>query len=154
MKDLKCDANYWVKTSGYVNTYTAMYRNKEGSWRINIDDRTLFISDYKLELLYGKNCVVREFDKENDTILLKDGDGIPTILMEKEGGVELFAKTLSKMKESRQVQMLLDSKDGHDFIVNYYPQSESFDITYALVKVDEGKSILVDYPLVFFNTLI
>lgn len=62
----KTDRYYWVKTNGYHASHTPMYLNTDNQWRIEINDTTLFISDYKLELLYGRGCVIREVDFNAD----------------------------------------------------------------------------------------
>lgn len=56
---------YWVKTKGYHREYSPLYFNGT-SWKISINDKDLFISTYKLELLYGRSCVIRAIDKSID----------------------------------------------------------------------------------------
>lgn len=56
---------YWVKTDGYDLKYRAFLFNGT-SWKISFQDADKFISSYKLELLFGKDCVIREVDFQND----------------------------------------------------------------------------------------
>ncbi len=53
---LQPKAYYWVKTEGYHQKHTPLYHSTDG-WRVEINDKTVFISTYKLELLFGKGCV-------------------------------------------------------------------------------------------------
>lgn len=62
---------YWIKTNGLKIKQVPFYFNGS-SWKATIDDRDLFISDYKLKLLYGKDCVLRAINEETDLIETKD----------------------------------------------------------------------------------
>tara|TARA_B100001245_G_C22756865_1_gene366349 strand:+ start:242 stop:628 length:387 start_codon:yes stop_codon:yes gene_type:complete len=56
---------YWVKVDGYDLKYRAFLFNGT-SWKISFHDSDKFISSYKLELLFGKDCVIREVNFEKD----------------------------------------------------------------------------------------
>ena len=89
------DQFYWVETNGYHQQYTPLYFNKAKQWRVEINDKTVFISEYKLELLFGRGCVKRPVDFEADKATFEEvknqngffpyicdtEDGKPTILM-------------------------------------------------------------------------
>jgi hypothetical protein len=74
-KNIKRKGNtyYWIKTEGYHSVYSPFYYNGE-SWKVEINDRTCFISDYKLELLFGKGCIDRMVDLEKDSTQFTVGD--------------------------------------------------------------------------------
>ena len=65
---MKNNAYYWIKTSGIIHKYIPMYRNHSGQWKHETLTDSNYISDYKLKLLYGKDCVVREVDFELDLV--------------------------------------------------------------------------------------
>ena len=66
MNKYKGGTFYWVRVDGYDNKYLPIYHNDSSQWRVDIYDRTVFISTYKLQLLFGKNCIQREVDLVND----------------------------------------------------------------------------------------
>lgn len=153
MRELNKDTHYWVKTNGYECNYTCIYRNADGSWRISVDDRVLFISDYKLELLYGKNCVLREFNKETDLINLSGNAKLPIEDSESEEEIRYFTNFLQTFKKKRQVQILIEQSEElcRDFIATYYPMFNAYDITYGFVKLEKGENVLDTYSLLFYN---
>lgn len=153
MKDLNNDTYYWVKTDGYLTKHTAIYRNANGQWRISIDDKVLFISDYKLSLLYGKDCVVRELKEEYDILKIKEGTSLPDYFMDTDKGLELYLKILNEYKNNKYIQMAMYSDKGSLSVVNYYPAVRAFDITYGLVPLGENETVFKDYGMVFYNPL-
>lgn len=58
---------YWVRTAGYHDEFTPLYFNKDKQFRLEYNDKTLFLSEHKLEQLFGKNCVSRKVDFTTDT---------------------------------------------------------------------------------------
>lgn len=44
-----------------------MFRNVDGNWCYDTQTTRVFISDYKLQLLHGKDCIKREVDFEKDS---------------------------------------------------------------------------------------
>lgn len=63
---MKNDIYYWIKVGGIVHKYIPMFRNFEGYWCYDQLSTRVFISDYKLQLLHGKDCIVRPVDFVND----------------------------------------------------------------------------------------
>jgi hypothetical protein len=61
---------YWVNTDGYFCKFLPLLYGNDG-WIVTSDDRTLFLSDYKLQLLFGKKCILREVNIDTD-ILTED----------------------------------------------------------------------------------
>lgn len=59
---------YWVKVDGIIHKYIPIFKNVDGEWVYKSQTTTSFISDYVLELLHGKGCVIREVDFENDVV--------------------------------------------------------------------------------------
>ena len=57
---------YWIRVDGIVHKYIPMYRNMEGDWCYDQLTTRVFISDYKLRLLHGKDCIGREVDFDRD----------------------------------------------------------------------------------------
>lgn len=66
---------YWVKTAGYHNEYLPLLYVEKG-WIVTVRDETHFLSDYKLELLFGKNCICREINKETDILSIDPEDNV------------------------------------------------------------------------------
>lgn len=62
------DKYYWVKVGGIVHKYVPIFKNIEGKWVYHSETTTSFISDYVLELLHGKGCILREVDFEKDVV--------------------------------------------------------------------------------------
>ncbi|AUR87580.1 hypothetical protein NVP1101O_169 [Vibrio phage 1.101.O._10N.261.45.C6] len=63
---------YWIKTDGIIHKYVPIYRNNWGSWCVDTESTRVFLSDYKLKLLYGSDCIDREVDFENDLVDMED----------------------------------------------------------------------------------
>lgn len=59
---------YWVKVDGIIHKYIPIFKNIDGKWVYKSESTTSFISDYVLELLHGKGCVIREVDFEKDVV--------------------------------------------------------------------------------------
>ena len=104
---------YWVKTEGYHNEYLPFYFGVDG-WRVEIVDKTVFISTYKLELLFGRGCIKREVDFDKDRSGLELGafpqpitvisqDGSECILMADHRGMLVNSIQTGTVKEGYQV---------------------------------------------------
>jgi hypothetical protein len=65
--------HYWIKTEGFESSYTPLYYGSDG-WRVEVQGKTCFISDYKLKLLFGKLSFLREVDFKHDSIKFTVGD--------------------------------------------------------------------------------
>lgn len=59
---------YWIKVDGIVHKHIPIFKNVDGKWVYKSQSTTSFISDYVLELLHGKGCILREVDFENDVV--------------------------------------------------------------------------------------
>lgn len=64
--ELKPDNYYWVEIDGYHNKHVPLYYNAMGQWRVYVLDSTRFITTYTLNLLFGKKCIKRLVDFDND----------------------------------------------------------------------------------------
>lgn len=71
---MKNNTYYWIHTKGITHEYIPMHRNHQGSWCFDTQSTRVFISDYKLELLHGKGCILREVDFEKDVEDFKSVD--------------------------------------------------------------------------------
>lgn len=65
--------HYWVKTEDFESPYTPLYYGSDG-WRVEVQGKTCFISDYKLKLLFGTLSIIREVDFKLDTLKFTVGD--------------------------------------------------------------------------------
>lgn len=66
---------WWVRTAGYHMEHSLIYLNTDNRWRVEINDKTVFITHQALERLFGKGCVVRRLDLTMD--IASDKDPLP-----------------------------------------------------------------------------
>jgi hypothetical protein len=108
--ELKPNTYYWVKNSGYHAEYIPLYFSGH-SWKLSIRDKDIFISNYKLELLYGKNCILREINHSTD--LLKEDPEISCFfpaLVESDSGSDIvfFIHPILRMADHNGMLVPID----------------------------------------------
>lgn len=151
--ELKTDTHYWIKDeSAYVNKEKAVYRNVNGCWVLTIGDSPKFLSDYKMELLFGRNFALREVDFEKDVIVLSSG-GIPEALLNKETGAEKFVELMTTVGQKHIVQIPLKGDSGGMIVANYSPRTNLVDFAYGSVE-KPFEEILQETGFLFFNEAI
>lgn len=88
------DTYWWIHTGGYHMQHSLVYLNKDNQWRLDVNDKTVFISTQTLERMFGKGCILRPLDVSTDQVeahtrpknnaflpCLLDEDGVIVILI-------------------------------------------------------------------------
>ena len=59
---------YWIHSDEYRHNknYITAYLNKDSQWKIQVNETTKFISNYAMELVFGRGFVVRKVDFVKD----------------------------------------------------------------------------------------
>ena len=70
-KTAKVNTYYWIQKK-HTDKIIPLLFNIDREWRVELNSETEFLSPGKLRLIYGKDCVLREVDFENDKV-----DSIP-----------------------------------------------------------------------------
>lgn len=66
---LPLSTHWWVRTTGYHMEHSLFYLNADNRWKVDINDKSVFISHQALERLFGKGCVIRPLDLSTDIAL-------------------------------------------------------------------------------------
>lgn len=111
-KDLKAETYYWIKTNGFTKVEEIYFRNINGCWCVDINHGRVFLSDYKMELIFGKGFAIREVDFDNDIFNLKNENGELSISLleefnEKIKGFNYVDVVLDKTNETKNKPMIL-----------------------------------------------
>lgn len=118
---------YWVKTGGYHSEYTPLYFNGE-SWKVSINDRDLFISDYKLELLFGKNSILRAINQETDLKAQHDNlNAFYPALLKADSGNDIVFMVHGNIHMAIHNGMLVPMPEFKTDLFMHYPEGKEND---------------------------
>lgn len=149
-KNLKPNTNYWINIAGIEKERDIVYRNHEGSWCLDIGETRKFLSDYKMELIYGKNFVIREVDFLYDTLCL---DIKQTAFKEPEDQHKLITEFINNMLSYKIdfVEVLYKKRTGSkDIIGKYDVKNEQIIFSNNRIKRTLAE-VLKEDAFLFFN---
>lgn len=115
--EIKPNSHYWIKTEGITTEHKVISTNPKGLWMVPIFDKTVFLSNYKLELLFGRNCIIREVDFTKDVAYINKDD--------------VSDETLKNIREMKTIQINEKTDDGKTTILDYDINNQCYIFSYT-----------------------